>query len=215
MRISSDRLVKIYRFAGIPERFCTLNIADLETTERAAPLWSRVKDLAGKWKSGESPERGLLLAGGQGTGKSAAIFLSARAAIKSYLREINPEAPGFPDIPIWVREFPEWQRFEFCPKDERNRWNFEDLDKITNSRAIFFDEMTFDARSDAFKPTAEFFYLLVNRLCNMSKPPALYISTNNTSADWEKLFGSNLVDRVIGKKHGLCEIIKCDWKSFR
>ena len=215
MRISSERLVKIYRHAGIPEKYCNMNIADLETDGRASQLWSRVKDLSGKWQGGESPERGLLLAGGQGTGKSAAIFLSARAAIKSYLKEINPGEAGFPSIPIWVREFPEWQRFEFCPKDERNRWNFDSLDEITNSRAIFFDEMTFDARSDAFKPVSEFFYLLVNRLCNMEKPPALYISTNNTSADWEKLFGSNLVDRVIGPKHGLCEIKKCDWKSYR
>ncbi len=215
LRISSERLIKIYGHCGIPEKYCGLQFDSLETTGRAEPLWSRVRELSETWVNGNSPHRGLLMAGGQGTGKSAALFLSARAAIKSYLRVNDPGQTGFPNVPIWVREFPEWLRFEFCPKDDRHRWNFDSLYEITNSRAIFFDEMTFDARSDAFKPVAEFFYLMVNRLCNMETPPPLYISTNNTASDWAKLFGSNLVDRLIGDTHGLCEIKKCDWKSFR
>lgn len=214
--IPDSYLAKVYENCGIPPRICVLRPSELETDGRAESLWESVLERAGTWKNGYSEKRGLLLAGSQGSGKSTALFFLARAAVKSYLYA-NPPADftGLAKVPIYIKEFPEWLRFEFAPKAGGTYWNFDLLDEITNSRAIFLDDLTLDPSADAFRPVREFLFLLTNRLSNMTKPPALYISTNNTSAEWDSLLGSQLVERITGTKTGLCEVIKCNWPSFR
>lgn len=215
-KLPDDYLIRVYENCKIPPRICVLSLSELETESRAKPLWENVTERAQTWKNGYSEKRGVLYAGSQGSGKSTALFFSARAAVKSYVYANPPkDFTGIINPPIFIREFPEWLRFEFAPQGDSNKWNFHLLDEITNSRSIFFDDLTLDPSSEAFKPVREFLFLLTNRLSNMVKPTALYISTNNTGAEWDSLLGSQLVERIIGKKTGLCETIKCNWKSFR
>lgn len=212
--ISKNYLERVYLKSGIPPRICVLSHESLETNKRAAPLWESVLERAGTWKYGHSDKRGLLISGSQGSGKSTALYFLARAAIKSWVIANPPaDTQGTLSPPIVVKYFKLWVRNEFNP--ERGVFKFGVMDEWLNANAIFLDDLTFDASSEVFKPVREFVELLVEQLSWSVKPPPLYITTNNTRDDWDKMLGSQMTDRIAGPQNGLCEIVKCNWESFR
>ncbi len=214
---SQSYLCKVWSAAGIPDKFVDMDYSKIDKTARAKPLWDLALKRAESWTAGESTEKGLVIAGSEGTGKSLALWANARAAAKSWLIANPPkDTVGVATPPIYCRRFKDWLRFEFCPsQDGKRNWNFELIHEMLESKAIFLDDLTLDVNNNAFRPLCEFIELLVDDLTVMRNPPPLYITTNNSSDDWTELLGKQLVDRIVGPNDGLCTPVKCVWKSYR
>ncbi len=205
----------MYASAGIPEKFIDFDITTLVKDGRSKPLWETALAKAAEWKT--TTPKGLLIAGSQGAGKSLALWLNARAAVKSWLTENPPENEvGTKVAPFFTCRFKTWLRDEFYPsQDGKRSWNFELRHAMLNSNAIFLDDLTLDASHEAFRPVKEFIELLTDDLSTLRNPPSLWITTNNSSDDLAKQLGEQVLDRLCGPKDGLCEIIKCNWESYR
>lgn len=207
---------RAYLSAGIPELFVDFDMSTLDTNDRSRELWTDALPMLQSWQAGECKSKGLIISGSQGTGKSTALWLNARAAVRSWLMHKRWDGIGTLTTPIYAKRFKQWVRFEFCPsQDGKRNWNFELIHEIVNSKAIFLDDVTFDTNNDAFRPLREFFEILVDDLSCMSNPPSLWITTNNSSEDWSAILGAQLVDRIAGPEHGICKSKKCVWKSYR
>lgn len=216
---SQNYLERVYLSTGIPPSFVKIKFDEIDQTGRAKELWLKTMQRVNSWQRGESELKGLLMAGSQGTGKSLALWAIARAATKTWLTQ-NPPANefGIQKAPLYCKRFKNWMRFEFAPNEKTpNRWNYELIHEILHheNKAIFFDDLTLDPSHEAFRPLKEFLEILVDDLSVMDTPPKLYITTNNSEADWNKILGPQLVDRIIGPDFGICQPVKCVWKSYR
>ena len=209
----TDYLTRCYKTAGIPATYCTLNTATLDLTRPSAIA---AQAHAAHWKNGTKPERGLILGGSQGTGKSTWMWLIARAFVKANAIANGEDKSGTLVTNIFARKFPRFIRDEFAPQPGQTQWNFQFLGTALQADAIFLDDLTLDPSRDTFRPVSEFLFLLIDELSDNCDPPIpLYITTNNTAEDWRRLLGAQLVDRLVGTEHGLCEIVACNWKSYR
>lgn len=213
---SQKYLDRVWIASGIPEKFITLTPEQIEKDGRSKTLWDIAMQRAISWQEGRSTERGVLFSGNEGAGKSLALWCNARAAVKSWLSENYPDNEiGITIAPVYCKRFKNWLRFEFAPQRESKNWNFQLVHEMTSAQAIFLDDLTLDPNHEAYRPLREFIEILVDDLSVMLEPPPLYITTNNSANDWKSLLGHQLVDRIGGPKDGLCEIVKCEWESYR
>lgn len=216
---SQAYIERVYKAAGIPENFVKIKFEQIDMAGRAKPIWDKTLERAKSWNAGESNFKGILAAGSEGTGKSLALWANARAAVKSYvIANPPPNEVGTQSTPFYCKRFKNWMRFEFAP-NERNpqRWNFELVHQMLDPKikAIFFDDLTLDPAHEAFRPLKEFLEILVDDLTVIENAPKLYVTTNNTEDDWNKILGPQLVDRLIGQNYGICEPVRCVWESYR
>ena len=211
--VTQDYLTRCYQAAGIPVAYCTIETAKLDSTK---PTATAALKHAEAWKNAIPPERGLILGGSQGTGKSTWMWLIARAFVKANAIANGENKSGTLVSNIFAKKFPLFIRKDFAPKAGGTQWDFSYLEKALDSVAFFLVDLTLDPARDAFKPVSEFLFLLIDELSDNTDPKIpLYITTNNTMQDWKNLLGRQLVDRLTGEKHGLCEIIPCTWESYR
>lgn len=212
-------MVTAYRRAGIPVAYRELGIESLNKSGPMAKLWTPILEHAKAWRDGEQIERGLLIAGSQGSGKSTALWLLARAAVKAeVLKHDKANAPGsLPPIRVFCRKFQLWVEDELKPQDNSHNWNQGKCRReMLAASAIFLDDLTLDPTKDVYRPVKEFLTLLIDELSdNVEVPIPIYLTSNNSYEQLENLLGAQVLDRLCGPKHGLCEIVKCDWESFR
>lgn len=216
--VTPETLTDAYKRAGIPVTYRALNPDTLEKTGAVSTLWTPCLEHAKAWRDGEQIERGLLIAGSQGSGKSTALWMLARAAIKAEVsQQTDLPNKAIPTVKIFCRKFQLWVEDELKPQPGEHNWNQGKCRReMLDASAIFLDDLTLDPAKDVYRPVKEFLTILFDELSdNIESPIPLYLTSNNSYTELENLLGAQVLDRLCGKKHGLCEIIKCDWKSFR
>lgn len=200
-----------------------MNYDSFDRTGRAKKLWEITDERIKTLLTGNIPERGLALVGTQGSGKSSAMWMLARAAIRGLYdtheqytdrKYVHPNSEKLiPNpVPVFCGIFPLLLR-SITPTKDDPYWKIDTaMDIARDNRLVFLDDLTFNPNAANYQWIIDFVSLLLTVLENRTPGSFMFCFTsNNKRGELESIIGPQMVDRILG----MCDVVKCEWPSYR